>query len=138
MTGTGRTREAHDALSAVAAARAATRPEPLPRWAPPALAGCLAGGLALLAVTEWTGSPGWLVPGLVLLVGFLAGVWFVASRGGLRVRPAPDPRRHLVDGLVVLAAVVVFAVLDRGAGLLLAGLGLGVTTWLQFSRLGRA
>lgn len=128
---------AQDALQTAGAAQAAARPAPLPRWVPAVMAGSFAGGFALLAVTSWTMQWWWALAGVALCLVFLVGVWKVSFRDGLRVRPRRDPRRHLVDGSIVLVSLVVFA-FDQGAGLLLLGLGLGTTAWLQFSRVGRA
>ena len=124
-------------LQTVSTALAAARPDPLPRWLPPAMALAYSAGFALLAVTAWTTDFRWAVPGIVLIVAFLVAMGFVASRGGLRPRVRQGPRQHLVSGVVLLVSLVVFA-FDQGSGLLLLGLGFGASAWWQFSRTGRA
>jgi len=130
---------AQDDLQTVAAAVAAARPEPFPRWVRPATTALFAGGFLALALASWTHTLALMIGGLVLLGGFFAVLIVAFTRLGVRAYP---PRsgwlQNGIDIALVLVAMALFTFVDQGAALLLLGLGLGTTWWLNLARRERA
>ncbi len=119
------------------AALAAARPDPFPRWVPPAVTLPYVTGFVALAVAVWTGGAGWAVAGIALLVAFFVLFLLTYLRGPVRAYPRRGWRRSLVEVGVIAVAVVVFLLVDEGVAMLLIGGAFGVPLYRQLRGWGR-
>ncbi|PRY16757.1 hypothetical protein [Kineococcus rhizosphaerae] len=129
---------AQDDLNAAAAAVAAARPEPFPRWVAPAMVIPYVGGFAALAVSSWAGSVAGVCVGVGLLLVFFVVFFTAVLRQRVRTKPARTRAQNLTDFGAIAVCLLVSAFWDPGFGLVLLGALFAVPLWRQVSRQGRS
>lgn len=129
---------AQDDLRTAAAAVAAARPEPFPRWVPPATVIPYVGGFAALAVATWTGGLAWAVAGITLLVAFSVLFFTAVLRQRVRTYPRRSRAQWTAEFGLLAVAVLLYLFVDQGVALLVAGAAFGVVLWRQVKAQGRA
>ncbi|MEZ0165935.1 hypothetical protein AB2L27_14340 [Kineococcus sp. LSe6-4] len=120
------------------AALAAARPDPFPRWVPPAVAVPYVAGFTCFAVAVWTGGLGWAIAGVGLCLVFFVLFLVAYLRMPVRSYPRRSRRQWALEIGLLAAAVLGYLFVDEGVALLLAGLAFGVVCYRQLSRQGRA